>query len=444
MKKKKSVAKFGGSSVIKYPKKIKEIFQSSDLERDFIVVSAPGKKDETDEKLTDILINISKKNKISTQDKNKIIDKFKKIGINFDKEKIIKILDEAVQQKESLNQNQYQALIVSLGEKMSALVYADFLGAQFLDAGDIFVVKTENDDFSQGVLDFSATAKKIKNNFQIKTGGKFVVPGFYGKTKDGLIATFPRGGSDLSGAYLAYFLELDLYENFTDFPILSADPRIVKNPHQIENITHEELRDLTYAGFSILHPDVVLPLAEKDITTEIKSTLQFPVRGTMTTKKRKITEKVLAVTGVKNFFILQIGQNGLNEIDYITADILRILKDNQIPIEHITSGIDDISIILDNKYLSKIEKIKVKIKKILNPKIDTNLSIKENVGLICVAGQGMKNEIGLFSEITRVLSQARINIIALNQPSTERNIIIFVDKKNIDKAIKKIYQKCIK
>ncbi len=324
------------------------------------------------------------------------------------------------------------------------MVYADFLGAEFLDAKDLFVLDVKDNNFLLGSLNFSKSARKIKNNKKIQKGGRFVVPGFYGETENGSVALFSRGGSDLSGAYLAYFLNYDIYENFTDFPILTADPRIIKNPIQIKKITHRELRDLTYSGFSILHKDVILPLLEKGIPTEIRSTSAFPDKGTLTVIKRTAKEKILAVTGMKNFFILQIWQDGLNEIQCITADILNILKKNKIPIEHISTGIDDISIILENKYLDQFKKTVIQIKKRLDGNSQTEIKIKKNIGLLCISGKGMKNEIGILAKITTVLSQAGINIISINQASSERNIICFIDNKNINKAIKEIYYNFIK
>ncbi len=444
MRKEKSVAKFGGSSVIKYPQKIKEIFEATDKERNFIVVSAPGKINSEDEKLTDILIEISKKNNVQKQDIEKIFNKFNLLNINYNKEKVENILTEAFRQKDILNKSQYDALIASLGEKISGVVYANYLGAEFLDPSELFVLKVKDGDFSNGYLDFEKTKEKIAKNEKLKISKRFVVPGFYGVTEDGFVATFPRGGSDLTGAYITYFLDQDLYENFTDSAILAADPRIVENPKKIEKITHTELRDLTYSGFSILHKDVVLPLLEKNIVTEIKSTVLFPESGTMTVKDRKPEEVVLAVTGIKDFFILQIAQNGLNDIDYITSDVLAILKKYKISIEHISTGIDDFSIIINKKYLYDLDKVILDIKQKLNNFNECIVEIKKDIGLLCVSGKGMKGRVGILSKLTTVLANNEINIISINQPSSERNIIFFINNKDINKAIKEIYNSFIK
>ena len=440
---KKSVAKFGGSSVVKYPKKIKEIFEKKDFQRNFFVVSAPGKKNKKDMKLTDFLLEFTKKNNFNKKDLKKIFDKFEQVGIYFSKEIIEGEFEKAFFQKKNLTESQYKALITSLGEKLSAIFYAKYLGADFLDSSDIFVLKEGADgDYTNASLDFSATKKKVDKilkdeNFLNK---KYVVPGFYGKTKNGKIATFSRGGSDLTGSYIAYFFNQNKYENFTDSAILSADPRIVKNPKKIKNLTYKELRDLTYSGFSILHEDVVKSLFQKKIEIEIKSTKNFPERGTLITNSRKNDGKILAVSGKDDFFILNLESNNLNNIDYITADFLKILKDKKIPIEHISTGVDEISVVMSAKYKKKCQDSFRIFEKIAG---GVEIYFKD-VAIICVSGEGMYKNIGILSKISGVLHKDKVNIISVSQSASERNIIFFIEKRDLKKTILSIQSQLIK
>jgi aspartate kinase len=437
----KIVSKFGGSSVAIYPKKIKEIFNDKKSKRDFVVVSAPGKKDKNDTKLTDILLEFYKLKKVPNKVLEKIAKKFLDLNIDADSKIVFQILKDIFEQKKSLTDLQYKALVLSCGEKISAMFFAKYLKAEFLDSADIFVLDVKGGDNSNGVLNFNETKKKILKNKQLKQKNKrFVIPGFYGKTKDGKIATFSRGGSDLSGAYIAYFLNCSLYENFTDSPVLKSDPRIVKNPKKIDKITYRELWELTYSGFSILHKDVVKPLFEKKIKLEIKSTKKFPEIGTIVQEKRSVKEAVLAVAGKEDFFVFEIFKNGLNSIDFITSEIFKIFRKNNVPIEHFVSGIDEVSIIVESVFEKRFKKIKSEIEKKLE---DKNCVKVCKTALICVSGQGMKKNTGILSEITKTLSKNKINIKAVLQSFSELNIIFFVETKDLKKSIRAVYKNFI-
>ena len=278
------------------------------------------------------------------------------------------------------------------------------------------------------------------------TDSKYVIPGYYGQCQDGHTALFSRGGSDLTGAYIAYFSNAVLYENFTDSPILSADPRIIHNPRQIDTITFKELRDLTYSGFSILHHDVVRPLALKNIAIEIRGTSEFPKPGTSVVETRTPNESVLGVAFAPGFVAINFYMPGLHEIQYILSDTLNLFRELHMPIEHVSTGIDDISVIIRKKYVSESTTNNVRnlAEKMFGDQVEVSSTEDINLGLLTVVGEGMKSKVGISGEIQNTLATAGVNIYAIDQSITERTIIYCIKSEDASKAVQGIYDTCIR
>ena len=159
---------------------------------------------------------------------------------------------------------------------------------------------------------------------------KVIIPGFYGYNREGEIVTFPRGGSDISGAYIAASMGVKIYENFTDSPIACTDPRIIKNPKFIRNITYRELRNLTYFGFDILHKDVIKPLMEYNIPIHVRLTLKFPNKGTYVSSQREMTYNESSILGIAykgGFHSITFYKYGLNE-EIGSLVLCRIINSN--------------------------------------------------------------------------------------------------------------------
>ena len=248
------ITKFGGSSVANATqfKKVKNIVES-DPARQYVVVSAPGRRTASDNKITDLLY---------------LLDAHRHYHV--DASNVTKIIRERFANLSKMT----QAEIVSRGEYFCAKMMAEYLGYAFVDAADVIRFKMDKS------IDWEATTAKVKA--KCAKYDHFVFPGFYGTDANGHIQTFPRGGGDITGAVLARCIDADIYENWTDVSgFLMADPRIVKNPEPITHITYSELRELSYMGASVLHEDAIFPAKEKNIPIHILNTNRPQDKGTI-------------------------------------------------------------------------------------------------------------------------------------------------------------------
>ncbi|MSS77511.1 homoserine O-succinyltransferase [Anaerococcus sp. WCA-380-WT-2B] len=290
--KEKSVSKFGGSSLSDAGqfRRVKEIINKKD-DRNVIVVSAPGKRNPYDIKVTDLLIKASESNeKINNIDKeilrlskvkneeieikNKILEKirerFYEIVDDLDLNKNIKkeIDDCIISVSESLNKD----FNLSRGEYLNAKILALYLDYDFIDSKDLIYFDEDNK------VNFERTTEAIRKN--IRAGMKVVVPGFYGN-KDGYIKTFERGGSDYTGSILASALDSSVYENWTDVSgIMTADPNIDKTAKKIEKLKYKDLEKIINSGASVYQKDAIAPVMDKNITIKILNTNKPDDSGT--------------------------------------------------------------------------------------------------------------------------------------------------------------------
>ena len=258
------VAKFGGSSMAdaKQFEKVRDIVRA-DPARRVIVVSAAGKRDADDHKLTDLLYlcHAHLQYGVSCESIFQMIcERYIAIrdecGLSVDIEAELDVL------RQQLRSGISEEELVSRGEYFSALLMADYLGYSFLDAE--LWVRFRFD----GTIDKEASYAALQ---RLAEGRRVVIPGFYGVTPDGKIRTFSRGGSDITGALAAAAVNADVYENWTDVSgILMADPRIVSNPKSIEKITYAELREMSYMGAEVLHEEAVFPVRKGAATNAVQ------------------------------------------------------------------------------------------------------------------------------------------------------------------------------
>ena len=196
---------------------------------------------------------------------------------------------------------------------------------------------------------------------------KAVIPGFYGAKADGEIATFSRGGSDITGSIVASVLNCKLYENWTDVSgFLMADPRIVEEPKPIETITYKELRELSYMGAPVLHEESLFPVKNKGIAINIKNTNRPEDPGTKIVDDLypiKHTETITGIAGKKDFTVISIEKTRMiSEKDFLRK-LITVLETNNISIEHMPSSIDSISLVVPAAQInSKLDKVIEEIK----------------------------------------------------------------------------------
>ncbi|MCK5200831.1 MAG: aspartate kinase, partial [Spirochaetales bacterium] len=288
------VCKFGGSSVAEASQilKVKNIIES-DPDRRLIIVSAPGKRNNSDEKITDLLYRCHDEVHSSGKAESfKIIrERYSEICKSLKINDINDILDEVESGIESGKGPDYAA---SRGEYLAARMLADFLGAEFIDTADVIGL-TED-----GRVDESSYRKL---NARINDKGRYIIPGFYGSDSDGKIKTFSRGGSDITGAIAARSVNADVYENWTDVSgLLMADPRMVDGPALVKELTYKEIRELASIGANVFHEEAVTPVKDHDIPINIRNTNDPEAPGTMIVTRRDASEfPIVGISGKTDY-----------------------------------------------------------------------------------------------------------------------------------------------
>ena len=427
------VAKFGGSSLADGIQLIKtKNIITADPARKYIVVSAPGKRYEGDVKVTDLLYLCKAhiENNLPYEQVFQVIcDRYMAMAINLGV--TVDIFPEFEKIRQNLQKGASSDYIASRGEYLNARVIAAFLGYDFVDTEGLIKFDAKGRLLTEETNE--ALAKELKNHESA------VLPGFYGTTPDGKIKTFSRGGSDITGALVARAVNADVYENWTDVSgFLMADPRIVANAKPISRISYKELRELSYMGASVLHEDAIYPARLANIPINIRNTNLPEDPGTMITDTAEHGDQIITgIAGTKDFDVIAIYKNMMASEKGFLRKLLTILEDFDVNVEHIPSGIDNISLVVNKKDIEgKIDDIVDEIRRKLAP--DT-LEVFEEMALIATVGHGMSARQGTSAKLFTALAEAGVNIRMIDQGASEINIIIGVINSDFEKAIRVIY-----
>ena len=432
------VAKFGGSSVADGIQltKTKQIIEQ-DPDRRYVVVSAPGKRYESDNKITDILYLCKthiEHNLPYDQLFQVVADRFMAVQINLGiKVDLFHYFDEI---RENLKQNPSADYIASRGEYLNAVLVAAFLGYDFVDTKDL--IKFD----AKGKLMMPETDEAIRA--ELAKHERAVLPGFYGSLPDGSVKTFSRGGSDITGALVARAMHADVYENWTDVSgFLMADPRIVKNPQQIRKISYKELRELSYMGASVLHEDAIYPARMANVPINIRNTNAPEDPGTMITGESEAYSDegenriITGIAGSKDFTVVALYKNMMSSERGFVRRILGILDDYDINFEHLPSGIDTVSVVMSNQAINgRIDEVLDEFRTRLRP---DSIDVFENMALVATVGHGMSFRPGVSARLFTALADAGVNIRMIDQGSSEMNIIVGVENDQFEAAIRAIY-----
>lgn len=431
------VCKFGGTSMANAEtlKKVKEIV-FADESRRFVVVSAPGKRNKDDVKVTDALYRcydelVSEGNckEAFAVIRKRFTDIATELGLSLD---IKSVLDKTEKEIEERKSAEFTA---SRGEYLAAIVTAEYLGFEFADAADM--VRFD----SEGKLNEEYTDDKVKS--RLKNVKNAVIPGFYGKNSDGEIKTFSRGGSDITGSVIARGVKADLYENWTDVSgFLVCDPRIVPECKPIRQVTYKELRELSYMGASVLHAEAIFPVMRGKIPINIRNTFKPQEEGTMIVPNERYSAEngsvITGIAGRKHFTVLSIEKSMMNsEVGFIRK-VLSVIEHHGLCVEHVPSGIDTLSVILASEQLKDgvLSDIVNEVRENVSPDY---IHVIENISLIATVGHGMTRRSGTAAKIFRALADAGINVRMIDQGSSELNIIIGVADTDYEKCIRAIY-----
>jgi aspartate kinase len=430
------VAKFGGTSVadaIQITKLGEIVKRDKDIR--YVVVSAPGKRFEEDSKITDILYSCKThmEHHLPYEQLFQVVkDRFSSMEANLKiQTNLSKDLDDIF---DHMRQGASADYVASRGEYLNAKLIADYLGYDFVDAEGIIMF----DD--KGKFLEEATNKAVKE--MLKQHKNAVIPGFYGSKPDGSIKTFSRGGSDITGSIVARAINADIYENWTDVSgFLVADPRIVRDPKPISEISYKELRELSYMGASVLHEDAIYPVRHSSIPIKIRNTNAPDDPGTLITDNPSEESRKRIVTGIagsKDFTVIALYKNRMHSEKGFLRRMTGILEDFNIPIEHMPTGIDTISVVLDDDEIDgRIDEIVEEMEAQLKP---DDLEVVEGMALIATVGQGMSFRPGVSARLFSALAEEKINVRMIDQGSSEMNIIIGVKNEDFEESIRAIYK----
>ena len=427
------VTKFGGSSLASAEqfKKVKNIVLS-DPKRKVVVVSAPGKRCSDDSKITDLLyiLHAHLKYAVPYEDIWQMIRE-RYIEIRDDLRLDYCIEEELDVIRGQLNKNISQDYLISRGEFLNAKLMSKYLGYEFLDAKDVIEF-----DFA-GKVNYDVTDKKVKEKFdELK---QVVIPGFYGAYPNGNIKIFSRGGSDITGSIMARCVGASLYENWTDVSgIMVTDPRIVKNPKTIKEITYNELRELSYMGANVLHEDSIFPVQPLNIPIKILNTNDPASEGTIISNECKDnSQAITGIAGKKNFVAITVAKTHMsNEVGFLRKT-LSIFERYGISIEHVPTGIDNLSIVVAR---DQVEKCLYELVVDIKQELGAEVSLYEDIALIAVVGRNMANKRGLCGKLLSVLGENGVNMKMIDQGPDELNIILGINNCDYEKAIQVIYE----
>ena len=433
---KTTALKFGGSSLADAAqfRKVADIILSHEG-RLFVVASAPGKRSKDDTKVTDMLYSCHDL-AVSGHDFTSALDAIRKrfesiadaLGINFDLESEFETI------ATHLARNPQKDYMASRGEYLNSKLLAAFLGFDFVDPASCIFFRED------GTLDAERTNTVLGS--VLKDKERAVVAGFYGTGADGNVKTFSRGGSDVTGAIVARASKADVYENWTDVSgMLSADPRIVKDPDPIAEISYKELRELSYMGASVMHEDAVFPVRTAGIPINIRNTNRPADSGTWIVPHRKnASDEPRVVTGIagkKGFSSIRVEKAMLNNEVGFAARLLDIIASAGVSFEHVPSGIDTMSVIVDSEdFRAQRSRILEDIQDTLSPDA---LIVDTDIALIAVVGLGMVYRKGVAARLFSALAASDVNIRMIDQGSSEINIIVGVDEADYERALNALY-----
>ncbi len=444
------VAKFGGSSLSDATqiKKVGEIIKKDEAIK-FVVVSAPGKRHAQDTKITDLLIALHT-NKIVNMDVEPIIqnilNRFKEIidDLNLD-ERILTYFKNILNKYLETIHKPARLLdaLKSCGEDFNALVVSEYLNSigvesRYMSPKEAGITMTDNPGNAQLI---NTSYHKIK---QLR-GGKevLVIPGFFGYTETGDIVTFSRGGSDITGAIIARGVSADVYENYTDVSyIYSAHPGIIKNPHPVSEITYREIRELSYSGFNVFHDEALQPLYEVKIPVLIKNTNEPEVEGTRIVSDRNDVEEfpVVGISGDAGFLSITIKRYLLNRQVGFLRRLLQTFENFGLSIEHVPTGIDDVSIVLRSDQFegnNKLQELQSTIQKDFSPEW---IHVEKDLAIIAVVGEGMRDTIGIANKATRGFTEAEVSLRMINQGASEISMFFSIPAKRLNDSLHCLYK----
>lgn len=339
-----------------------------------------------------------------------------------------------------------QARVLSTGELLSSRILHYYLTDQGLDIEWVDsrkVIKATGNHLAAEV-DFTTSGELIKRT--IDPNKNYIAGGFIASNTAGETVTLGRGGSDYSAAIYANALEVDSIEIWSDVDgIHQANPNVVKNTKAIQTMSYEEAFEMAYFGAKVLYPPAVIPLKEKNIPIYLKNTFDPAIEGTVISGSSIASpDKIKGLSSIKDIAMITVSGVGLVRQKGRARKVFQTLEENSINVILITQGCSEQSIGVGIK-----EDDIMVAEKALNDAFDQDIkkgminevSVLKDLCIIALVGDHMKNKVGLGGKIFGAIGENGINVSAIAQGSSERNISIVIDKKDEEKALNVIHEK---
>lgn len=443
------VAKFGGTSLADAAQLMK-VFRivRADPARRIVVVSAPGKRHAGDTKVTDLLIALAQA-KLEGRSVEAglagVVARFAEI------QKAVELPDDALREierdlRERLgkgvsNPGRFLDSLKAAGEDNCAKLVAGLFVKQGVPARYVspaaagLVLSDEPGNATVLPEAYAALAKALREPKDV-----LVFPGFFGVTRGGEVVTFPRGGSDITGAIVAAAVKADLYENFTDVDsVFAVDPRIVPEAQSIELLTYREMRELAYAGFGVFHDEAIVPAVHARIPICIRNTNRPDAPGTRIVPERAYTPgRVVGIAAAEGFCTLCVSKYLMNREVGFVRRLLQILEDEGLSFEHAPSGIDNTSVILREAGMTGAQQARV-VERVLRELGADEAEFEHGMALIMLVGEGMRYAVGHAAKATGALGAAGVNIEMMNQGASEISMMFGVKTVDRKRAVKALY-----
>lgn len=435
------VAKFGGTSLADAAQilKCRDIIRADERRR-FVVVSAPGKRTDADQKITDLLYLCHEhaRRRLPFEEVFKVVRErylgiVQELGLKLD---LRELLDQGHARIAEIGAAGGAAdYAASRGEAWNGPIVAELLGYPCVDAAEVIFFD------EQGRLDAQRTYAACGE--RLGKLGRAVIPGFYGAMPNGAVKTFSRGGSDVTGAIVARGVQAETYENWTDVPgMLITDPKVVPGAYTIEVVTYQELRELAYSGAKVLHEEAVFPVREAGIPVNVRNTNDPQHEGTLVVPeghpKAKVGFDITGIAGRKGFSVILIDKAMMNTEIGFARRVLSVLEQNGVSLEHMPTGIDTLSLVVEAKGLEgKAEKVLREIEIAVQA---DKVQMQGELALIAVVGRGISRHPRSAATVFRALLDAGVHVRMIDQGSSQLNIIVGVDGARYEDAVRAIYK----
>ncbi|WP_283636661.1 bifunctional aspartate kinase/homoserine dehydrogenase I [Aquaticitalea lipolytica] len=339
--------------------------------------------------------------------------------------------------------------LVSFGEQLSSFIIAETMKSYGLNAvrknsQELIIT---NSNFSKAEVNYTLTNHNIRDYFKKANQRITILPGFISTSESGEVTTLGRGGSDFTAAIVAAALQVNRLEIWTDVSgMYTANPKLVKQAFPIERLSYQEAMELSHFGAKVLYPPTVQPVLDLGIPIHIKNTMQPEASGTIITNENTNGNSTTAkgISNISDIALLTLQGNGMVGIPGFSKRLFETLAQEKINVILITQASSEHSICfgIDEKDAEKAEKaINVSFENEISlHKIDS-IIVEKDLSIVALIGDNMKNHQGISGRMFSALGKNNINIRAIAQGASEKNISTVIAQKDVKKALNTIHER---